>query len=169
MQDYGSSGDWRDWEDELTDVYQKQVRSVLELAVPVWQPGITMQEKYQLERVQKCALYIILGEHYTSYSKALIELNLETLEVRRKKICENFVKKAAKNPKFKHWFKLKLEAPGKTRKSKKHLENRFYHPQSRTSRFRNSPLPYLTELLNNTKWRCSLCISFKRWFVNCGL
>ena len=138
-------------QDELTDVYQKQVRSVLELAVPVWQPGITMQEKYQLERVQKCALYIILGEHYTSYSKALIELNLETLEVRRKKICENFVKKAAKNPKFKHWFKLKLEAPGKTRKSKKHLENRFYHPQSRTSRFRNSPLPYLTELLNNTK------------------
>ena len=29
---------------ELLDVYYKQVRSVLELAVPVWQPGLTQLE-----------------------------------------------------------------------------------------------------------------------------
>ena len=33
---------------ELIDVYQKQVRSVLELAVPVWQPAITRLEKSQI-------------------------------------------------------------------------------------------------------------------------
>ena len=31
-------------EDEILDVYEKQVRSVLELAVPVWQPGVSQQE-----------------------------------------------------------------------------------------------------------------------------
>ena len=37
-------------EKELLDVYQKQVRSVLELAVPVWQPALTTQEKKQIEK-----------------------------------------------------------------------------------------------------------------------
>ena len=46
-------------EAEMLDVYNKQVRSVLELAVPVWQPAITQQEVKQIERVQRCALYII--------------------------------------------------------------------------------------------------------------
>ena len=41
---------------ELVDVYQKQVRSVLELAVPVWQPALTGKEKTQIERVQKMCL-----------------------------------------------------------------------------------------------------------------
>ena len=52
-------------EAEMLDVYHKQVRSVLELAVPVWQPAITQQETKQIERVQRCALYIILGDDYT--------------------------------------------------------------------------------------------------------
>ena len=62
---------------ELVDVYQKQVRSVLELAVPVWQPGISKFEKSQIERVQKCALYIILGEGYTHNTKALEIIDIE--------------------------------------------------------------------------------------------
>ena len=33
---------------ELLDIYYKQVRSVLELAVPVWQPGLTQQEIRQI-------------------------------------------------------------------------------------------------------------------------
>ena len=33
---------------ELLDVYEKQIRSVLELAVPVWQPALTKQEKAQI-------------------------------------------------------------------------------------------------------------------------
>ena len=38
---------------EMLDVYQKQVRSVLELAVPVWEPGLTQLESKQIERVQR--------------------------------------------------------------------------------------------------------------------
>ena len=43
---------------DLTDVFIKQVRSVLELAVPAWQGGLTKEEKLDLERVKKkCMLY----------------------------------------------------------------------------------------------------------------
>ena len=87
--------------EELLDVYQKQVRSILEMAVPVWQSGITKQERNQIERVQKCALSIILGDQYSHYKQALELLDCENLEVRTLKICENFVKKAVKNPRFK--------------------------------------------------------------------
>ena len=49
-------------EAEMLDVYKKQARSVLELAVPVWQPALTQKEFKQIERVQRCALYIILKD-----------------------------------------------------------------------------------------------------------
>ena len=53
-----------------------------------------------MERVQRCALYIILGEDYTSYAAALDTLECDNLDVRRDKLCENFAKKALKNPKY---------------------------------------------------------------------
>ena len=53
---------------QLLDVYYKQIRCVLELAVVVWTPGLTKEESYQLERVQKCALHVILGDNYESYN-----------------------------------------------------------------------------------------------------
>ena len=96
---------------ELIDVYQKQVRSVLELAVPVWQPAITRLEKSQIERVQKCALYIILGESYSNYSNALETVGLEKLEERKVKLCDNFARKASKHLKYKSWFCRKRNDP----------------------------------------------------------
>ena len=87
---------------ELLDVYKKQVRSVLELAVPVWQPALTIQEKNQIERVQKCALYIILGEKYENYEQALDQMECNNLEKRRIKFCENFATKQNKNKN--NWF-----------------------------------------------------------------
>ena len=85
---------------EMLDVYFKQVRSVLELAVPVWQPGLTIHEVNQIERLQKCALAIILGDQYTNYDQAREETGIEKLSDRRKKLCENFAKKAAKSKKI---------------------------------------------------------------------
>ena len=49
---------------ELLDVYEKQGRSVLELAVPVWQPALTRGQAKQIERVQRPAFYVILGKRY---------------------------------------------------------------------------------------------------------
>ena len=85
-------------------MFIKQIRSILELAVPAWQGAITQADKTAIERVQKAALNIILGSEYTSYRNALKFLNLETLDQRRDKLCLKFAKKAEYNPKFENWF-----------------------------------------------------------------
>ena len=68
---------------QMLEVYFKQVRSILELAVPVWQSSLTIYDKIKIERVQKCALRIIYGQDYLSYSSACKMSNLLSLEERR--------------------------------------------------------------------------------------
>ena len=90
---------------DLVEVYTKQIRCILEFAAPAWQGSITQAERVALERVQKCACHIILGDQYLSYKNALRALGLETLESRRKKLSLKFALKASKHSKFKSWFK----------------------------------------------------------------
>ena len=134
---------------DLTDVYYKQCRSVLELAVPVWTPGLTKMEIHQLERVQKTACAIILGGDYIPYKLALKKLNMETLESRREKICLTFGKKALKSEKYKKWFEIDTE-------SEPVIKTRNYKPKPklkpvtcRNKKYRKSPIPYLTNILNS--------------------
>ena len=49
-------------------VYTKEIRSVLELAVPVWHSGLTQKQSATNERVQKVAVSIILSDHKTGRS-----------------------------------------------------------------------------------------------------
>ena len=63
-------------EDDMVDLYTKQVRSVLELAVPAWHEAITQVERIAVERIQKSACHIILGDNYQSYKLALNTLVL---------------------------------------------------------------------------------------------
>ena len=133
---------------ELVDVYTKQCRSILELAVPVWSAGLTSDDVIALERVQKTACAIILGREYSGYENALEKLRLRTLEERRVELCTKFARKAVKNEKYKHWFVESGRSAQdiKTRSKKNTTE---YKPiKFRTDRYRNSPLPYLTSLLN---------------------
>ena len=58
----------------------------------MWTPGLTKQETYQIERVQKCALHVILGEDYLSYDFAIKALDVEKLSDRRAKLSLNFAK-----------------------------------------------------------------------------
>ena len=133
--------------DVMLDVYQKQVRSVLEMAVPVSHPAITQEETKQIERVQKCAFYIIFGKEYISYKNALEMCEIETLEKRRTKICEKFAMKCFKSPRYSTWFHLNdnSETQHNTRSYKRPLKA----VNSRTQRYKNSTVPFLTELLNN--------------------
>ena len=131
---------------QLIDVYLKQIRSILELAVPVWQPTLTLEDRLKIERVQRAALHVIFGREYTSYASACEQANLLTLESRRVKLCQKFARKAASNPKHQKWFKM----------NKKHNKTRIMQPFfcpviARTDRFRKSPISYLTNLLNTMK------------------
>ena len=69
--------------EELLDVYCKQIRSVFKYAALVWHPGLTVANTLSIERVQKACLAIILGQRYISYSNALQLASLDRLDTRR--------------------------------------------------------------------------------------
>ena len=131
---------------QLIDVYVKQIRSVLELSVPVWHSSLTLANRLSIERVQKAALQVILGSSYISYTSARKLTDLLTLETRRVNLCHKFALKTVKNLKHKKWFKVNNRI-SKTRRK----QPAFCHVISRTKRFENSPISYLTQLLNNIK------------------
>ena len=66
------------------------------VAVAVWEPGVNLARSKQLERVQKCAFDVILGDDHSTYSNALKQLCSESLSDRRQKLCLNFSKKSEK-------------------------------------------------------------------------
>ena len=129
---------------DLLEVYLKQIRCLLEYAVAVWQPSLTYEDSIKIERVQKSALSIILGQKYKSYKSALRELNLDTLYKRRIKLCMNFAKKAQKHTKFSRWFKQNEKVSVTRNKPTK-----FCEVYCRTERFKKSPISYLTTILNS--------------------
>ena len=131
----------------LLEVYMKEIRSVLELAVPAWHSALTKKQSIVIERVQKVAVSIILSDPITgkceySYDMGLVILNIEPLEVRRFKLCKRFAKKTLKsrhadifatNPN-QHFTRQRPE---------------FSTNKCNKERFHNSPINYLTRILNN--------------------
>ena len=75
---------------EMFDVYAKEVRSILEYAVPVWHSGITRKQSSEIEAIQKIAFRILLGQAYHGYAHACAVLGAQTLEERRQGICLKF-------------------------------------------------------------------------------
>ena len=68
---------------ELLDIYIKHCRSILELAVPVWNSMLTKKEVKQLERAQKIGLAIIEGDSYSNYQNSLISFDILSLEKKK--------------------------------------------------------------------------------------
>ena len=64
---------------ELVQIYILYIRSVVEQSAVVWHASITTGEQKDLERIQKVALRLILGENYTTYNEALKQTGLDTL------------------------------------------------------------------------------------------
>ena len=121
----------------------KQIRCLLELAVPAWQSSLTLAEKADIERVQKSACHIILGGLYGSYTNALEVLNLESLEVRRNNLCLKFALKEEKHEEFQYWFKKNVKNVNTRHSTMKYCTVKANH-----TRFEKSPISYLTKLLN---------------------
>ena len=116
--------------EDLVDVYAKQISSVLELALPAWQSGISQAEK--------------MGSDYDSYRNARRTLSLVYLEARRNQLCLKFGKKAEKHEKFKNCFKLN-DMDVNTRREK----FKYCEVKARLGRFKKSPISFLTNMLND--------------------
>ena len=126
----------------MFDVYTKEVRSILELAVPVWHSGLTKLQTMDIERIQKISFKLILGTKYVNYKQACRYLSAQTLEERRIKLCLKFAKK---NYKSENCMFTKVGTTVNTRQRTKLVKEY----KCRTGRYQKSSLPYLAKLLNS--------------------
>ena len=127
---------------ELIQIYILYIRSVVEQSAVVWHTSITIGEQKDLERIQKVALRLILGEKYITYIQALKVTGLETLKSRRTRLSLKFALKCVKNKKTAHMFPVNSN-PVNTR----HYEN-FHVTKARTSRLAKSAISYMHRLFN---------------------
>ena len=132
--------------DEKRQIYILYIRSIVEQSCTVWHSSLSKENTEDLERVQKAALKIILGEKYENYEDGLVKANLESLENRREMLCRNFATKCikSKNPRVKEIFKEK-QKPEKNLRNIEKYEVNF----ARTNRLKNSSIPYMQRILNN--------------------
>ena len=133
---------------ELVDIYYKQIRCVLEQAVVVWTPNLTKSQSNQIERVQRCALHVILGENYHSYEQARNLLNVDKLSIRRSNLCLKFAKKAEKHAKFSKWFCPDKRLPDVNTRNNK-IKLKYKPVPFKKVRYKKSPIPYITQILND--------------------
>ena len=102
-----------------------------------------------LERVQKNACRIILGNKYIDYDKSIKYLNLDKLNIRREKLSIKFGSNCSENPKT-----IKLFIPRKkTHKQKIRKQNKYEVLKTNTQRMEKSCVPYLQKLLNRQKFK----------------
>ena len=126
-------------EDIILDTYMKEIRSILELAVPVWHGGLTVKQSRDIERVQKTALLIILGDNFINYEVACTIMSIEPLSMRRDTLCLKFATKDIKKDNS-----LFTKNTLKTRSN-----NLVVEPKCNTRRFKKSSIPFLSKLLNS--------------------
>ena len=79
---------------DLNLIYIQYVRSILEQSCVVWHSSLSVENREDIERVQKNGLIIILRNNYTHHEEALDNLNLESLEERRKHLSLKFAIKS---------------------------------------------------------------------------
>ena len=125
---------------QMFDFYTKEIRSIVELAVPVWHPGLTVKQTNDIERIQKVAMKVILQDNYTTYQSACDMFMTQTLQLRREKLCLTF---ARKNIKSGNSLFMRINTNSQTRSNQLVREYKC-----NTSRFQKTSLPYMAKLLN---------------------
>ena len=130
--------------EDLKIIYFLFVRSQLEQSAVVWHSSLTEENKGDLERVQKSALKIILGEKYQGYQKALAQLGMDTLDDRRNYLCLKFAIKSSKHEKAKEMFPLSEKNHQMNTRNNEKFNVQF----ANTSRLQNSSIIFMQNMLN---------------------
>ena len=129
---------------EKRTIYILYVRSILEQSCVVWHSSLTIENSQDLERVQKAAVRIIIGNKFENYEDALIKANLQKLSDRREQLCLKFAKQCLQSEKNEDIFPLKRKPHNmKTRK-----QEIFEVKKVNTDRLKYSAIPNMQTLLN---------------------
>ena len=129
---------------QLVDSLQKQVLSVLWLGAPAWYCQLTLSEKHDIDRVAKVGLKIIYGDMYQGFENMLLISGIRKPTLQLQRMTEQFAKKCASHSKFSKWFAPVPEDRANTRRNK---HQKYMHISARTERFKQSPIPHLTDIL----------------------
>ena len=136
-------------EEDLKHVYILFVRSLLEHSATVWHSSLTEENSEDLERVQKSAVNIILGNKNLDYEKSLAKLNMETLKERREYLCLSFALKCTRNTKTKHMFPESI----KIHQMETRRPEKYQVQHANTERLKKSAVIYMQNLLNENENR----------------
>ena len=115
----------------------------------IWNCGLTQHQIYTLEKIQKIALKITLGDRYTSYDDARKQFNLKLLSERRLDLCTNFAMKLFKSKYCSTFFTLTSKEVV-TRNRKLVVE-----AHCNTTRAYKAPHSYLARLVNRNSDKLS--------------
>ena len=135
---YGAS------EEDLKTIYFLFVRSLLEQSATLWHSSLTEENSNDLERVQKSAVKVILGDKYEDYQISLKKLDLESLKDRGETLCLNFAIKCTKNPKTKHMFPISK----KTHQMEMRNSEKYKVQHANTEKLKKSAVIYMQNILN---------------------
>ena len=127
----------------ILDYYLKEIRVLAEQGVAIWNSGLTKGQINELEKIQKVALKIILGNQYYSYQEACKLFNLKLLSERRLDLCSSFAIKLYKSNRCDQFF---TRSKINTRSNNLVIENK-----TNTKRCYNAPHNYLARLVNLNK------------------
>ena len=76
------------------------------------------------------------------------KVKVEKLSIRRFKLCLKFARRAEKHKKYSKWFNPMKIAKPSTRSDKVSAKLEYTPVPFRKIRYKKSPIPYLTQLLN---------------------
>ena len=129
---------------ELASVYTHFILPKLTYASPAWSSSLTATQRHQLERVQKRACRLILGNQFTNYQAALHTLHLTTLQERHTHLLQKFACKLLLHTRHRDLLPPPALHP---RPSIRHT-NTLVPIRSRTDRYANSAIPFMVKYLN---------------------
>lgn len=121
---------------DLVSIYTSTIRPLLEYACQLWHSGITNKLSNMLESIQRRSLRIIFPG--LSYEEALVTTNLPRLSARRMAMCQTMFRSMQDEGHRLHH----LLPPAKDNKHTLRNLRKFEPPRCRTSRYKDSFVPY---------------------------
>ena len=84
----------------LLHLFKAQVSGCLEYCSTVWHIGLTDADSKDIERIQRAAMRVVMGNKYEGYEEALKLMKLDSLKRRRERRALKFVQKSLKQQRF---------------------------------------------------------------------
>ena len=131
---------------DLVSIYKTYILPVLEFGAVVWSSSISQAQSLSIERVQKRAMRLIAYPHVLPYTDLLDAFNMHTLSVRRNQLIMRFGNALLVSERHRHLLPLTHQSISGRNLRNSHQLN---IPYSRTQRYKMSPIPFMSRLLNN--------------------